>query len=611
MLYGENRTNTNGYRYQRTLDAPTQKLFKAIGEENLEAFKQALEGDADVNAFDEEGMTPLMSIARACDVTYGRQPMLEKMAKLLIQNSSIDINARSREYVYEERQKKDSQGHVVFQYLGKEIVRDGFSGSKRFTLRNGRGSINASKFKYIDSNEIVTKDDNEPIWFTTDHFVGYHEENIGFKVLTESYDGVKEEVRTPLIQKNTALHIACQVGARDMVKILLTHPNASTNVRNYKYKSSVNCIARGFEDTIKLELERAQKGKELLDALSSGNIYQAKRPLNQEFNPNCWKRSRNEEIETPLSLIIQSCLQGITLDNEEVLTKLLKHKDLDFSQIKPIQDIEKNPWVKQIIEQAIKERLTGTINRKDLDDVKELVKDNCFINRAIVTAALRNASEPTESIKNYLNEKFPASVEQPVANTNNISAGFERAFQEVVIELEKIKAQLAETEQELTNKTSKISQLEKDLRQEKSAQKTKINDLNSEVTRLNRIVYGRASDTVEISQLKRDLKQAREERDRLSSENRLLRTKSLSNKNEKPSQAISSGRKQSNYASAAFVLSGAFTVGACLTIPNLEICIPLAVTAFAFFTIGCYFSYKANTTLSNVKSTQLGDLERS
>ncbi|WP_265029993.1 TomO hydrophobic C-terminal domain-containing protein [Wolbachia endosymbiont (group A) of Philonthus cognatus] len=107
------------------------------------------------------------------------------------------------------------------------------------------------------------------------------------------------------------------------------------------------------------------------------------------------------------------------------------------------------------------------------------------------------------------------------------------------------------------------------------------------------------------------MKQVREERDRLSSENRLLRTKSLSNKNEKPSQAISSGREQSNYAYASFVLSGAFAVGACLTIPNLEICIPLAVTAFAFFTIGCYFSYKANTILSDVESTQLGGLERS
>ncbi|WP_265043165.1 hypothetical protein [Wolbachia endosymbiont (group A) of Scambus nigricans] len=50
------------------------------------------------------------------------------------------------------------------------------------------------------------------------------------------------------------------------------------------------------------------------------------------------------------------------------------------------------------------------------------------------------------------------------------------------------------------------------------------------------------------------MKQVREERDRLLSENRLLR----SNKNEKSSQAISSGRKLSNYASACFILLGVF-----------------------------------------------------
>ncbi|GFQ89157.1 ankyrin repeat family protein [Trichonephila clavata] len=206
-----------------------------------------------------------------------------------------------------------------------------------------------------------------------------------------------------------------------------------------------------------MEITKARKGKELLDALSNENIYQAKRRLNQELNPNCWKRNQNGEIETPLSLIIKSCLQGITQDNEEVLTKLLKYKDLDFSQIKPIQDIEKNPWVKQIIEQAITERLTDAIDRRDFDDVKKLVEDNCFINRAIVTAAF----ESIERIRNYLNEKFPTSAEQPVANTNNIPKDFEG----FVEELEKTKAQLVEKEQELTNKTVEISQLKRDLKQ--------------------------------------------------------------------------------------------------------------------------------------------------
>lgn len=54
---------------------------------------------------------------------------------------------------------------------------------------------------------------------------------------------------------------------------------------------------------------------------------------------------------------------------------------------------------------------------------------------------------PVNSIKNYLNEKFPA-------NTNNISEDFEKFLQG----LERTKTQLVEKEQELMNKTGKISQ---------------------------------------------------------------------------------------------------------------------------------------------------------
>lgn len=127
------------------------------------------------------------------------------------------------------------------------------------------------------------------------------------------------------------------------------------------------------------------------------------------------------------------------------------------------------------------------------------------MSHAIVTAALRGVNNPIESITNYLNEKFPANTLQPLASTNDIPVGSEQVIQELKGELERTKAQLIEKERELdrvvrerTRGINKISQLEEDLRQEKSAQKTKINDLNSEVTRLNRIVYGRASDTVEI-----------------------------------------------------------------------------------------------------------------
>jgi DNA repair exonuclease SbcCD ATPase subunit len=241
-----------------------------------------------------------------------------------------------------------------------------------------------------------------------------------------------------------------------MVKMLLTHPDVETDVRNYEYKSPVNCIARGFENTIKLEFEKAQKGKQLLTVLSR-NIYLAKTLLNQDLNPNCWERNKNGEIKTPLSLIIKSCLRTITRDKEEVLTKLLKHKELDFSQIKQIQAIEKNLRLGQIIAQAITERLTDVINRKDLDDVKKLVEDNCFMNYAVVAAALRDVGNPIESIANYLNEKFPASVKRPLAGINDIPVDFEEFVQELVNELEKVKVQLAEKEKELNGARQELN----------------------------------------------------------------------------------------------------------------------------------------------------------
>ncbi|WP_353289224.1 ankyrin repeat domain-containing protein [Wolbachia endosymbiont (group A) of Paraperithous gnathaulax] len=469
----------------RQLSESTKQLFKAIDDGNLEDFKEALAEGADVNAFDKEGMTPLMSIVTNLSAGSETEKEYQNMIGLLLLHRSIDVN--------------------------------------------------------------ISEQNNN----------------------------------------NTVLHLAMCFQQKKTLQLLLSHPNINTYLTNKNHQNPEGCARQNRAGHLIIEIQKAQKGKELLAALSSGNICQAKTLLNQELHPNCWRRIQDGRIKTPLSLIIRLCLRTITEDEKEVLTKLLKHKDLDFSY-------EQYAQLKQTIEQAIQSRLTDTINRKDLDDVKKLVEDNCFINRAVVTAALGGVDNPVNSIKDYLNEKFPA-------NTNNIPEDFEKFLQG----LERTKAQLVEKEQELTNKTGKISQLEKDLvqvRQEKSAQQ-------SELIEFKRIVCGRASDTVEISRLKRDLEQVREERDRLSSENRLLR----SNKNEKSSQAISSGRKLSNYASACFILLGVYTVVACLVIEDYPGIISAFFTAvaLAFFLLGCCSLYKANTILSDVESTQLGGLERS
>ncbi|MGL9725375.1 MAG: hypothetical protein ACR5KV_01160 [Wolbachia sp.] len=73
-------------KISRQLSESTQKLFKAIDDKNLEDFKQVMAEGVNVNAFNEESMTPLMSIINTYTVSSYGQSTLEIMAKLLIQN---------------------------------------------------------------------------------------------------------------------------------------------------------------------------------------------------------------------------------------------------------------------------------------------------------------------------------------------------------------------------------------------------------------------------------------------------------------------------------------------------------------------------------------------
>ncbi|OWZ25816.1 ankyrin repeat domain-containing protein [Wolbachia endosymbiont of Wuchereria bancrofti] len=99
-----NRTSITGYRFSWITPGPlnksTQKLFQAIDNESLEDFERAIAEGTDVNTFDEEGITPLMSVAGTY-IASSNQPTLKEMTKLLIQNRNIDINAQSKQSVYE------------------------------------------------------------------------------------------------------------------------------------------------------------------------------------------------------------------------------------------------------------------------------------------------------------------------------------------------------------------------------------------------------------------------------------------------------------------------------------------------------------------------------
>ncbi|MFP3035707.1 MAG: ankyrin repeat domain-containing protein [Wolbachia sp.] len=162
------------------------------------------------------------------------------------------------------------------------------------------------------------------------------------------------------INDNTVLHLAMCFQQKKTLQLLLSHPNINTNITNKKDQSPSECARQNRAEHLIIEIQKAQEGKELLNALAKGDIDQAKTLLDQELDPNYWRRKQNGEIETPLSLIVGLCSEGITENKKEVLTKLLKHKELDFSQIKPIQNKE----LKLLVELIIKERLTDVIIQK-------------------------------------------------------------------------------------------------------------------------------------------------------------------------------------------------------------------------------------------------------
>ncbi|WP_416597131.1 TomO hydrophobic C-terminal domain-containing protein [Wolbachia endosymbiont of Nasonia vitripennis] len=83
--------------------------------------------------------------------------------------------------------------------------------------------------------------------------------------------------------------------------------------------------------------------------------------------------------------------------------------------------------------------------------------------------------------------------------------------------------------------------------------------------------------------------------------------KGVESQKEKFFEASTNSKKQSSYPSVSFILSGVFAVGAILTIFNLAICIQLTVSALTFLAVGCYYSYKASTALSNIEVDQIGN----
>ncbi|MDR1139258.1 MAG: hypothetical protein LBJ80_05235 [Rickettsiales bacterium] len=158
-----------------------------------------------------------------------------------------------------------------------------------------------------------------------------------------------------------------------------------------------------------------------------------------------------------------------------------------------------------------------------------------------------------------------------------------------------------ENEEKLNNKAQQLSESEENVKQ-----LTQNSDaLQKEIENYKQIVDNFNAQLTTKDQELNDAKQKLNEVTQLTEGNARLRTQNQDLNNKKFSEASAQDRKQSNYASVAFMVAGTLAVVASLTMPYLTVFITLAIAASIFFAVGCYSLYKANTTLSNAEVNQL------
>ncbi|MDR2548322.1 MAG: hypothetical protein LBC34_02365 [Rickettsiales bacterium] len=256
------------------------------------------------------------------------------------------------------------------------------------------------------------------------------------------------------------------------------------------------------------------------------------------------------------------------------------------------------------VEKLVKDIRSAFIGNKDSNELfKKMVLKDKTTSKANPDPGYGSSSEPNspQPKRNYSLEIPQSSSGQNV----NLESKIKKQDQ-MIKELEEVLKSLTnianENEEKLNNKAQQLSESKenvKQLTQNSDALQKEIENYKRTVNNLNAQLTTKDQELNDAKQKLNKVTQPTEENARLRAQNQ-----DLNNKNKKFSEASAQDRKQSNYASVAFMAAGTFAVIASLTMPYLAVCTTLAIAASIFFAVGCYSLYKANTTLSNAEVNQ-------
>ncbi|BAO99916.1 TomO hydrophobic C-terminal domain-containing protein [Wolbachia endosymbiont of Cimex lectularius] len=261
------------------------------------------------------------------------------------------------------------------------------------------------------------------------------------------------------------------------------------------------------------------------------------------------------------------------------------------------------------VEKLVKDIRSAFIGNPNSTELfKKMVLKDETTSKANSDLGYSSNSEPSspQLERNHLLE----TPQTPSGQSSDFRKEMEKKDEEIK-ELEKTLKSLiniaSENDEKLQNKAQQLSESEgnvKQLTQNFDALQKEIKNYKRTVNNLNAQLTTKDQELNDAKQKLSEVTQLTEENVRLRAQNQ-----DLNNKNKKFSEASAQDRKQSNYASVAFMVAGTFAVVASLTMPYLAVCTTLAIAASIFFAVGCYSLYKANTTLSNAEVNRISSAD--
>lgn len=341
------------------------------------------------------------------------------------------------------------------------------------------------------------------------------------------------------------------------------HDNKATcieKLKNELVSQFVELASKPLKETAREIRTKVQQPD--ADVMNKENI-----KLINNYVDNVTEKIKKDEVSEEVKKGLES-LKSIYKNLHEIATKLSEDWDSNKNELNKRFNLHcKNlELILEVVPSIVK--------------LNENLPDKC----KIISSDEVESSDAIRSLigkMRFRDSLFSEFVEPKISELEGKTHEAERA----VVRFYQINLQHEDEKKKLSDKNKTLSNENRKMREEKYALSAKLDDANREISR-------RSDNISRLEDEKRGLTRC----------NTQLQTQNsnLNEQNKKFSDVKAQSKKQVSYAFTSFALSVA-SIGVCLAVSYLAVCVVLTILSLIFFAVGCTYLRNASTELDNIE----------